>query len=119
MKFCTLILSVLILMNVSPIVAADIKTNDELALWICETRGKQDCKDAKIFMKVMESRKPANRMRKQLSGGVVLIGEAQLHFSKKTKVIYVQFEDLKNSMYEKAQTTYTRNNSYSSWKKSE
>ena len=97
--------------------ANDVKTNDQLAEWICETRTQQDCKDAKNFMKVIVNCKAAQRMRKNLSGTAVLVGEVQVHFSKKTKVIYVQFEDHGTSTYEKSQTTYTRNSSFSSWKK--
>lgn len=118
MKLQTLILSTLVMIASSPAMAAEIKTNDELALWVCETRTEQDCKDAKNFMKVIESRKPAQRMRKQLSGTAVLVGEVQVHYSKKTKVIYVQYEDTGSSTYEKAQTTYTRNSTFGSWKKS-
>jgi len=118
-KFQTLILSALMLITTKPALAADIKTNDELASWVCETRTEQDCKDAKNFMKVIESRKPAQRMRKQLSGTAALVGEVQVHFSKKTKVIYVQYEDTGSSTYEKAQTTYTRSSSFGSWKKTE
>ena len=119
MKFQTLILSALMAITAKPTLAAEIKTNDELALWVCETRTEQDCKDAKNFMKVIESRKPAQRMRKQLSGTAALVGEVQVHYSKKTKVIYVQYEDTGSSTYEKAQTTYTRTSAFGSWKKSE
>ena len=119
MKFQTLILSALMLIIAKPAFAADIKTNDELASWVCETRTEQDCKDAKNFMKVIESRKPAQRMRQQLLGTVVLVGEVQVHFSKKTKVIYVQYEDTGSSTYDKAQTTYTRSSAFGSWKKNE
>ena len=119
MKFQTLILSALMAITAKPTLAAEIKTNDELALWVCETRTEQDCKDAKNFMKVIEGRKPAQRMRKQLSGTAALVGEVQVHYSKKTKVIYVQYEDTGSSTYEKAQTTYTRSSAFGSWKKSE
>ena len=119
MKFQTLILFALGLIIAKPAFAADIKTNDELASWVCETQTEQDCKDAKNFMKVIESRKPAQRMRQQLSGTVVLVGEVQVHFSKKTKVIYVQYEDTGSSAYDKAQTTYTRSSAFGSWKKNE
>ena len=44
MKFQTLILFALGLIIAKPAFAADIKTNDELALWVCETRTEQDCK---------------------------------------------------------------------------
>ena len=114
-----LMLTAMIGLNSKPALAADIKTNDELASWVCETRTERDCSDAKKFMKVIESRKPANRMRKQLSGTAALVGEVQLHYSKKTKVIYVQYEDTGSSTYEKAQTTYTRSSAFGSWKKSE
>ena len=119
MKFQTLILFALGLIIAKPAFAADIKTNDELALWVCETRTEQDCNDARKFMKVIESRKPAQRMRKQLSGTAALVGEVQVHYSKKTKVIYVQYEDTGSSTYDKAQTTYTRSSKFGSWKKSE
>ena len=97
--------------------AADVLTNDELTAQICETRSKNDCKDTKRFMKVIESRKPAKRIVKELSGSAKLVADVQLHFSKKTKVIYVSFEDLTNSVYVKSQTTYTRSSQFSSWNK--
>ena len=114
-----LILTLLIAIAPSmPLLAADVITNDELAKNICETRSKQDCKDAKKFMKVIESRKAAKRILKQLSGSAKLVAEAQVHFSKKTKVIYVSFEDTINSVYIKSETTYTRSSQFGSWKKS-
>lgn len=97
--------------------ATDILTNDELAAKICETRSKKDCKDTKKFMKVIESRKPAKRMVRELSGSAKLVADVQVHFSKTTKVIYVSFEDLINSVYEKSQTKYTRSGQFSSWSK--
>lgn len=56
---------------------------------------------------------------KAVSGTAALVGEVQVHYSKKTKVIYVQYEDNGSSTYEKAQTTYTRTSAFGSWKKSE
>ena len=115
-----LLLVSLLLANTSPmpLLAKDTMTNDELAKNICETRSKKDCKDAKRFMKIIESRKAAKRIVKQLSGSAKLVAEAQVHFSKKTKVIYVSLEDTINGVYIKSETTYTRSGQFSSWKKS-
>jgi len=117
MKLYTLLFSILMLVNGKPTLAADIKTNDELAIYVCEKYSEEDCQDAKKFMTIIESRAAAKRIVKQLSGSLKLVADAQVHFSKKTKVIYVNLEDLQNSIYVKSQTTYTRSGQFSAWKK--
>lgn len=117
-KYCLLFALVIATALSMPLLAADVMTNDELVKNICETRTKQDCKDAKKFMKGIESRKAAKRIVKQLTGSAKLVAEAQVHFSKKTKVIYVSFEDTINSVYVKSETTYTRSSQFGAWKKS-
>ena len=53
---------------VQPLAADEIKTGDDLAQYICESRSPTDCKKARKFLKLMENIKPAKRMLMELSG---------------------------------------------------
>lgn len=53
---------------VQPLAADEIKTGDDLAQYICESRSPTDCEKARKFLKLMENRKPAKRMLMELSG---------------------------------------------------
>jgi hypothetical protein len=104
---------------VQPLAAEEIKTGDDLAQYICESRSPTDCEKARKFLKLMENRKPAKRMLMELSGTEKLIGEAREHFNKKSRFIKFSLEDTINGVWEQAETEYTRDSQWSKWTKVE
>ena len=104
---------------VQPLAAVEIKTGDDLAHYICESRSPSDCEKVQKFLKMMENRKPAKRALMELSGSEKLLGEAREHFNKKSRFIKFSLEDTINGVWEQAETEYTRDFQWDKWTKVE